>query len=147
MEIRFKEREELDKAMPEILKATKPCLKFISEEENEFPIYFPGSVYYDSDSGPLPLGRMNVILTPLHFKPMISTGDWIPILQFKVTISDMEFFNEDLKKIFETFISKDAKRLEYTHFLKVINKKIDDYFRYCNMRKFSYNIYEIEWKD
>ena len=52
---------------------------------------------------------------------MISTGDWVPILQFKVTISDMEFFNEDLKKIFETFISKDAKRLEYTHFLKTIN--------------------------
>jgi hypothetical protein len=147
MDIRFREREELDKVMPEILKETKPCLKFISEEENELPIYFPGSVYYDSDSEPLPLGKMNVILTPLHFKPMISTGDWVPILQFKVTISDMEFFNEDFKKIFEMYISKVTKRLEYTHFLKVINKKIDDYFRYCNMRNFSYNIHEIEWKD
>jgi hypothetical protein len=39
MEIRFREREELDKVMPEILKETKPCLKFISEEENEKVIY------------------------------------------------------------------------------------------------------------
>lgn len=147
MDIRFREREELDEVMPEILKETKPCLKFISEEENELPIYFPGSVYHDSPSEMTSLGSMKVKLTPLHFKPMISTGDWVPILQFKVTISDMEFLNQDFKKIFELYSPKKSKQLAYTHFTKVITSKIDDYFRYCNMRKFSYNIHEIEWKD
>ena len=146
MKIRFREREEIDEAMPEILRDTKPCLKFISEEENELPIYTPLPPYDDSDS-PVSLGTMNVKFIPLHFKPMISTGDWVPILQFKLIISDINFDGEKHRELFKLFLPNRVEKITYSHFMISIRQKIDEYLRYCNMRNFSYNIYEIEWKD
>lgn len=89
---------------------------------------------------------MDVKLIPLHYKAMISTGDWVPVLQFKVVISNMKFNDEKFKEIFDMFLPK-TKSIKYTHFLVPINEKIKDYFSYCNMREISYNLNEIEWKD
>jgi len=125
MILRFKEKEDLINEMPEILRETTPCLKFISEEEIELPIYVPMTTYTDIESNTIPLGTMDIKFIPLHYKPMISTGDWVPTLQIKVIVSNMKF----------------------THFLVPITAKINDYFRYCNMRKIPYNISELEWKD
>jgi hypothetical protein len=146
MRIRFKEREDLDGAMPEILRETKPCLRFISEEELNLPIYIPATRYLDDETMTLPLGTMDVKLVPLNYKPMISTGDWVPVLQFKVVISNMKFKDEKFKEVFHLFLPMTSK-LQYTHFLTPIDRKIRDYFRYCNMREISYNLNEIEWKD
>jgi hypothetical protein len=147
MILRFKEKEDLIEAMPEILRETTPCLKFISEEEIELPIYVPMTTYIDMESNALPMGTMDIKLIPLHYKPMISTGDWVPTLQIKIIVSNMKFKNEDFKELFKVFAPVASKNMKFTHFLVPITTKINDYFRYCNMRKFSYNIYEIEWKD
>jgi len=148
MRIRFKERDDLDSAMPEILRETKPCLRFISEEELNLPIYVPFTRYLDDETMRAPLGTMDVKLVPLHYKAMISTGDWVPVLQFKVVIFNMKFNDEKLKEFFNLFLPIGTpKNLQYSHFLSPINEKIKDYFGYCNMREISYNLNEIEWKD
>jgi len=147
MILRFKEKEDLIEAMPEILRETTPCLKFISEEEIELPIYVPMTTYTDIESNTLPMGTMDIKLIPLHYKPMISTGDWVPTLQIKVIVSNMKFKNEKFEELFKVFAPVAERKMKYTHFLVPITAKINDYFRYCNMRKFSYNIDEIQWKD
>jgi hypothetical protein len=58
-----------------------------------------------------------------------------------------KFKNEDFEELFKVFAPVAGNNMKYTHFLVPITAKINDYFRYCNMRKFSYNIHEIEWKD
>ncbi len=144
---RFKEKEDLNNAMPEILRETTPCLKFISEEEIELPIYVPMTTYTDIESNTIPLGTMDIKLIPLHYKPMISTGDWVPTLQIKVIVSNMKFKNENFEELFNVFAPVAEKKMKFTHFLVPITAKINDYFRYCNMRKIPYNISELKWKD
>ena len=99
MILRFKEKEDLIEAMPEILNETTPFLKFISEKEIELPIYVPMTTYTDIESNTLPMGTMDIKLIPLHYKPMISTGDWVPTLQIKIIVSNMKFKNEDFPSI------------------------------------------------
>jgi hypothetical protein len=99
------------------------------------------------ESNTLPIGTMDIKLIPLHYKPMISTGDWVPTLQIKVIVSNMKFRNEQFEELFKVFAPVASKNMKFTHFLVPITAKINDYFRYCNMRKFSYNIDEIQWKD
>ena len=148
MKLRFKEKEELESVMPKILRETKPCLKFISEEELNLPIYGPMTRYLDDEITPISMGTMDVKLVPLHYKAMISTGDWVPVLQFKLVISNMKFTDKKFKEIFDLFLPvRTPNNLKFTQFLAPINEKIKDYFSYCNMREISYNLNEIEWKD
>jgi hypothetical protein len=90
---------------------------------------------------------MDIKLIPLHYKPMISTGDWVPTLQIKIIVSNMKFKNEDFEELFKVFAPVAGNNMKYTHFLVPITAKINDYFRYCNMRKIPYNISELKWKD
>lgn len=150
MRIRFNTKEELLKELPYIKEVTKSCFDFLTQEIYKLPIYPPLFNYENTSQNPKSLGQMNVQIIPEDFKIMISTGDYVPVIQIKLIITNMIFINDDYEGIFDLF--SDRKKnylgsLNNTHFLRRIETEIINFLKYCNMRKFSYKITEIQWED
>lgn len=147
MNYRFDNKEDLEKILPQLIDDAKGCLKFVTDESFGLPVFIPMSNFYD-DAKPTPLGTMNVKVIPVFFKPMISTGDWVPILQIKLVITDLNI-EPQFQDLFNYLSPKKMKtdKLAYTFFLSTILDKIKPFMSYCNLRNVSFNIYEIEWED